>query len=263
MVGDARRDQPADQIAGDVAGDVGGEGRGGIGGAVVLAEISEGEGEGGGHAQALHHPKRGEHRKIWRKGEERGRDREQHQADEDAEPPVDGARVVADREAGDEHAEGGGIGGKAHLARGDAVMGGQRRQNGLGGEQVDEAQERRERNDDRAQEGSRRAGRGVGGLKRAADLCHDLAPLATGEKWGDAPRAGASPPGVRLRGEEPHMVWSFGSLRISAERSTTVPSLRFFHQCETSDVSATTSPALCVIGAAQFEAYSLISPSMM
>jgi patatin-like phospholipase len=65
------------------------------------------------------------------------------------------------------------------------------------------------------------------------------------------------------RGKMPHMLWSFLSFNRSAERSTTVLSPRFFHQWETSGVSATTSPALCTIGAAQLLAYSLISPSMM
>ncbi len=76
---------------------------------------------------------------------------------------------------------------------------------------------------------------------------------------------------VTFRGEERHIreegesyiVWSFGSLIRSAESSTTVLSPVFFHQCETSLVSATTSPALCTIGTAQLLAYSLISPSMM
>jgi hypothetical protein len=67
---------------------------------------------------------------------------------------------------------------------------------------------------------------------------------------------------IRERGES-YIVWSFGSLIRSAESSTTVLSPVFFHQCETSLVSATTSPALCTIGTAQLLAYSLISPSMM
>ena len=62
--------------------------------------------------------------------------------------------------------------------------------------------------------------------------------------------------GVGGAGTTPHMLWSLVSFRRSAESSTTVLSPRFFHQCETSGVSATTSPALCTIGAAQFDAYS-------
>jgi hypothetical protein len=64
------------------------------------------------------------------------------------------------------------------------------------------------------------------------------------------------------RGER-HMVWSFGSLIRSAESSSTGLSLTFFHQCETSCVSATTSPVLCVTGTAQLLAYSTISPCVM
>src|SRR4249919_1671114 len=84
----------------------------------------------------------------------------------------------------------------------------------------------------------------------------------------DAPTGGREQAGRHVqawgaRGRRPHMFLSFGSFNRSAESSTTVLSPRFFHQCETSGVSATTSPALCTIGAAQFEAYSMISPSVM
>ena len=52
MVGDGCRDQAPDEVAGNVAGDVGGEGARRIGRAVMLAEISKGESEGGRHAGA-------------------------------------------------------------------------------------------------------------------------------------------------------------------------------------------------------------------
>src|SRR6516165_3352213 len=81
---------------------------------------------------------------------------------------------------------------------------------------------------------------------------------------GDAPRGGAE---RHILGKEVwgklHMFLSFGSLSRSAESNTTVLLPVFFHQCETWLVSATTSPALCTIGTAQFDAYSLISPSMI
>jgi len=36
---------------------------------------------------------------------------------------------------------------------------------------------------------------------------------------------------------------------------------KFFHQCDRFGVSTMTSPGLCTTGTAQFEAYSVISPS--
>ena len=74
-------------------------------------------------------------------------------------------------------------------------------------------------------------------------------------------RSSAGPSGSRLSWS--YMLWSLGSFSRSAESSTTFLSPIFFHQCETSFVSATTSPALCTIGTAQLLAYSSISPSMM
>ncbi len=54
MIGHAGSEEAADQIARHVAGDVGGERGGRVRGAVMLAEISQGEGKGRRHAQALH-----------------------------------------------------------------------------------------------------------------------------------------------------------------------------------------------------------------
>ena len=57
------------------------------------------------------------------------------------------------------------IGGKTHLARRHAVMLGEHRQDGLRGEEVDEAQECRERDDDGAEQHAGRVtvGLGLGG----------------------------------------------------------------------------------------------------
>jgi hypothetical protein len=57
----------------------------------VLAEIGKREGEGRGHAQALHHAQKGEDGEIGRVGEERRRNRQQDEADQDAAAPVDAA----------------------------------------------------------------------------------------------------------------------------------------------------------------------------
>jgi hypothetical protein len=71
-VGDRRRDQPADKVAGDIAGDVRGKCAAGVHRAALLAEIGEGEREGGCHAQALRDPQGGEDRKIGRAAAGRG-----------------------------------------------------------------------------------------------------------------------------------------------------------------------------------------------
>jgi hypothetical protein len=46
----------------------------------MLAEISEREGEGGGHADALRHAQGGKDKKVWRVRKERGGNDEQHEA---------------------------------------------------------------------------------------------------------------------------------------------------------------------------------------
>ena len=176
MIGDAGRDQPSDQVARNIAGDVGGEGRGRILRAVMLAEIGKGEGEGRGHAQALQDTQNRKCGEVWCVSEQRRRDREQHEADENAAPPVDAAREIADGEAGHEHAERARIGGETHLPRRHAVMLGQHGQDGLRGEEIDEAQERRERDDDGAEEHTGRVtmGLALGGGNRVTDVRHGL-----------------------------------------------------------------------------------------
>ena len=156
MIGHGGGDQPPDQIARNVAGDVGGKRAGRVGGAVMLAEIGKREGEGGGHAQPLRHAEQSEGGEVWRMRKQSGRDREHEQAEQDAHAPVDRAAEIADREPRNRHAHGAGVDGKAHGRRRDAVMLGQRGENGLGGEQVDHGQERGERDDDEAEDGARR-----------------------------------------------------------------------------------------------------------
>ena len=87
MVGDRRRQQTAEQVAGDVAGDVGGERAGGVAGAAALAEIGQGQRERRRHEHALRDPQGGEGGEVRGGREQRGRDRQQCQADDDAGAP--------------------------------------------------------------------------------------------------------------------------------------------------------------------------------
>ena len=103
-VGDGRRHQPPDQVAGDVAGDIGGERAAGVHRAALLAEIGQRQRERRGHAQPLRDAQDRERREIGRARQQRGRDREQDQAQENAEPAVDMRAEEADHEAGDRHA---------------------------------------------------------------------------------------------------------------------------------------------------------------
>ncbi len=152
MVGDGRRDQPPDQVAGDVAGDVGGKRARRVGRAVMLAEIGKREGEGSRHAQPLRHAKQGEGGEVRRMSEQSGGNCEHEEAEQDALSPVDLAAEITDGEPRHRHAHGAGIDGKSHRGGADAVMLGERGENGLGGEQVDDGQEGSERDDDEAED---------------------------------------------------------------------------------------------------------------
>jgi hypothetical protein len=83
----------------------------------MLAEISQREGEGGGHAQPLGHAQKGKDREAGQRRKQGGRDGEQDEADEDAFSPVDLAAEIADQ-PGHRHAHGAGVDGKTHLKRG-------------------------------------------------------------------------------------------------------------------------------------------------
>ena len=76
VVSDRGRHQAANEIARDIAGDVGGKGATGVGGAALLAQISEREREGGCHTKALQNPEHSECGQIRYNREQRGRDRE-------------------------------------------------------------------------------------------------------------------------------------------------------------------------------------------
>jgi hypothetical protein len=140
----------------------------------------------------------------------------------------------------------------------------ERGKDGLRREQVDDGEERRERDDEEAKE---RAGGvavrlGVRGGDGVGHIGHGLAPREARKKSGCDGLWGRED--VTSEGEgRDYMFLSLASFSRSAEMSTAVLSPRFFHQWETSGVSATTSPALCTMGAEQLLAYSTISPSMM
>ena len=256
MVGHRGRDQSADQIARDVAGDVGRECASRVLGTARLAEIRERECERGRHEHALSDAQQSEAREIGCGGKQRGRNREQRQAEQDAEPPVDAAAEERDGEAGNRHPERAGVDREGHRGRRDVVGLGQRGKNGLGGEQVDDREECGHADHERTAHDVRSLRtRGHVGQGCARELCHFVAPVA----WlGVTPAEKASP---RACGD--HMFLSDLSCRMSAESSTTVLSPVFFHQCEVACVSRATSPALCTIGTEHVLAYSRISPSTM
>ena len=150
-VDDRGRHQPADQVAGDVAGDIGRERAAGVHRAALLAEIGQRQRERRRHAQALRDAQDREDGEVGRARQQRGRDREQDEAHENAEPPVDVRAEEADHEPGDRHAHGAGVDRKAHRRRGDVVMPGQRGQDRLRREQIDHGQERRQADDEGSQ----------------------------------------------------------------------------------------------------------------
>ena len=142
------RHQPPDQIAGDVAGDIGGERAACIHRTALLAEIGQRQRKRRGHAEALRDAQDREHGEIGGARQQRGGDREQDQADENAEPAVDMRAQEADHEPRDRHAHGARIDRKAHRGGGHVVMPGQRGKDRLRGEQIDHGQERREADDE-------------------------------------------------------------------------------------------------------------------
>ena len=154
MIGHRRGDEPSDEIAGDIAGDVGGRSRGGVDRTRMFAEIGERQREGGRHAQALDDAQRREHGEVGRAREQRGRNRENDETDQNAEPLVDLFAEDRDDEPGDRHSERAGIDCRTHRGRADPVGARQRRQDGLGREQVDDGEKRGERNDQKPRHNS-------------------------------------------------------------------------------------------------------------
>ena len=152
MIGEPRRQQPPEQVAGDVAGDIGRESAGGVAHAAMLAEVREGEREGGGHAQPLRDAQRREDGEVRRNGQERRRERQKGQADQDATPPVDTTAEVGHPEPRDRHAHGRGVDGEAHGCGGHPIGLRQRRKDRLRAEQIDDRQESDEADEQRARQ---------------------------------------------------------------------------------------------------------------
>ena len=170
MVGDRRRQQAPEQVAGDVAGDVGGERAGGVDGTAALAEIGQGQRERRRHEHALRHPQGGEGGEVRRGREQRGRDGEQRQADDDAGAAVDPPAEVGDHQPRHRHADRAGVDGEAHRGRHDPVGARQRRQDGLGREQVDHGQEGDQADHQVAAEGA--GGVRGGEMRRGMGVAH-------------------------------------------------------------------------------------------
>ena len=86
--------------------------------------------------------------------EQRGRNGEHDEADQDASPAIDLATEIADGQARKGHTQRAGIDGKAHLRRRHAVMLGERGQDGLRGEQIDDGEKGGQGNDEEAESGA-------------------------------------------------------------------------------------------------------------
>ena len=145
MVGQRRRDQAPDQVAGDVAGDVGGEGTGRRLLAMPLAEMREGQREGRRHQQPLAEPERGEARQVGRDAEQRRRQGEQREARRHATAAVEMAAEQRHRQRRHRHPQGAGVHRRAHRAGARAIMRRERGQDRLGGEEIDQGEEGRQR----------------------------------------------------------------------------------------------------------------------
>jgi hypothetical protein len=89
MIDDRSRDQPANKVAGHIAGDVSSKCTVGVHVAALFAKIGEGQRECRSHAKALHDAQRGKNHEVWSCCEQRGRNREQYKAHENAAPAID------------------------------------------------------------------------------------------------------------------------------------------------------------------------------
>src|SRR5262249_6209175 len=78
-------------------------------------------------------------------------DRKQDQSGQDANATIDVRAEVGDAEAGDGHSHGAGIDGESHCSRGDTVVTRERGKDGLRGEKVYDSEERRKRDDEKAE----------------------------------------------------------------------------------------------------------------
>ncbi len=122
----------------------------------MLAEIGQRQRKGRRHAQPLQDAQDGEHREIGRVREQRGRDRKQNKAQQNAEPAVDMRAEEADHEAGNRHAHGRGIDRKTHRGRRHVVMPRQGGKDRLRREQIDHGEKRRQADDQGSQHHARR-----------------------------------------------------------------------------------------------------------
>jgi hypothetical protein len=145
------RHQPPDQVARDIAGDIGRERAARVHRTALFAEIGQRQRERRGHAEALRDAQDRERGEIGGARQQRGGDREQDQAQENAEPAVDVWAQKADHEPRDRHAHGARVDRKAHRSGAHVVMPGQRWKDRLRGKQIDHGQERREADDERSQ----------------------------------------------------------------------------------------------------------------
>ncbi len=150
MIGYRGGDESPDEVARDVTGDVGGRSGGRVDRTRMLAEIGERQREGGRHAEPLDDAQRGENGEVGRNGEQSGRKCENDEADQDAEPLVDPPAEDRDDQAGDRHSERAGVDRGTHGGRADPVGARQRRQDGLGREQIDDGEKRGERDHQKA-----------------------------------------------------------------------------------------------------------------
>ena len=89
---------------------------------------------------------------VGRDGQQRGRHREQREAERHAAPAVDAAAGECHHQRRDRHADRAGVDGEAHRRRRDLVVRRERRQDRLRREQIDQRQERDQTDDDRAPE---------------------------------------------------------------------------------------------------------------
>jgi hypothetical protein len=156
VVGDRCREQAADEVAGDVASDVGGERAAGIGVAALFPEIRQGQRECRGHAEALADAQQHEHRQVRRDREQCRRDRERDQAQQNAHATVDSYANQRYHQSGDGHPDCARVDRKTHCGRRHPVGARERWKNGLGREQVDHGEKRREADDDGSQQTPRR-----------------------------------------------------------------------------------------------------------
>ena len=159
MVHERGRHQAAEQVARDVAGDIGGERACRVRRAAAFGQIRQREREGRRHAQPLRDAQEGKRHQIGGYREQQRRDREQGQTGQDAAPTIDAMAEECDGQAGDRHAEGACVDRETDGGGSDLIRLGERRQDGLRREQVDDREKCGQPDDERAQQCACRSGR--------------------------------------------------------------------------------------------------------